>query len=154
MLTIEYAKDPFYNDPDNLTVFLKVKFVEIADELPFTATPYDDQEYGVELCTNAKNGDYGTVKPWNQNPHYTPPSVNPQYLPNAQKDSQYTQILTGSNAGTPYVITAIDALPTGLSITNNTITGVPTVTGDFSFKVQITDAQNDTGQTTLTLTIA
>ena len=74
MLTIQYAKDPFYNDPDNVTVFLTVKFVEIADELPFTATPYDDMSYGRELCTNAKNGDYGTVKSWEENPHYVPPT--------------------------------------------------------------------------------
>lgn len=74
MLTIEYAKDPFYNDPDNVTVFLTVKFVEIADELPFTATPYDDMPYGVELYTNAKNGDYGVVKSWEENPHYVPPT--------------------------------------------------------------------------------
>ena len=74
MLTIQYAKDPFYNDPDNVTVFLTVKFVEIADELPFTATPYDDMPYGVELCTNAKNGDYGVVKSWEENPHYVPPT--------------------------------------------------------------------------------
>ena len=38
MLTVEYAKDPFYNDPDNITVFLTVKFVEIADELPAVNT--------------------------------------------------------------------------------------------------------------------
>jgi len=154
MLTVEYAKDPFYNDPNNITVFLTVKFVEMADELPFTATPYDDMPYGVELCTNAKNGDYGTVRPWTENPHYVSPSVSPQSLPNAQKDVGYTQALDGVNAGTPYVITAIDALPNGLSIANNTITGTPTVTGDFSFKVQITDSLNDTGETTLTLTIS
>ena len=79
MLTIQYAKDPFYNDAENITVFLTVKFEEIADELPFTATPYDDMPYGVELCTNAKLGMYGTVKSWEENPHYVPPEpVQPQ----------------------------------------------------------------------------
>lgn len=77
MLTIEYAKNPFYNDPNNETVLLTVKFVEIADELPFTATPYDDMPYGVELCINAKNGDYGVVKSWEENPHYAPPIEQP-----------------------------------------------------------------------------
>jgi len=72
MLTIEYAKDPFYNDTNNETVFLTVKFVEMAEELPFTATPYDDMPYGVQLCSDAKAGMYGTVRPWTENPHYFP----------------------------------------------------------------------------------
>lgn len=154
MLTIEYAKNPFYNDPDNLTVFLTVKFVEIAEELPFTATPYDDMDYGRELCANAKNGNYGPVSAWSQNPNYFPPSVSPKSLPNAQKDSQYQQELKGVNAASPYVISTVDALPAGLNIANNIISGTPTVAGSYSFKVQIKDAQSDTGETTLNLNIA
>jgi hypothetical protein len=73
MLTVQYAKNPFYNDPDNVTVFLTVKFEEIAEELPFTAAPYDCMQYGVDLCVNAKAGLYGPVRPWEENPHYIPP---------------------------------------------------------------------------------
>jgi hypothetical protein len=73
MLTIEYAKDPFYNDANNETVFLTVKFEEFAEELPFCANSQDNTQYGRDLCANAKNGDYGTVKSWHENPHYTPP---------------------------------------------------------------------------------
>ena len=72
MLTIEYAKNPFYNDPDNITILLTVKFEEFAEEMPFNATPYDPMPYGRELCENAKNGNYGVVKPWEENPHYSP----------------------------------------------------------------------------------
>ena len=71
MLTIEYAKDPFYNDLDNVTVFLTVKFVEIAEELPFCANDYDPMPYGRELHANALRGDYGTITP------YTPPPAPP-----------------------------------------------------------------------------
>lgn len=74
MLTVQYAKDPFYNDPENETVFLTVKFVEFAEELPFTATPYDDMDYGRKLCSDAKDGVYGPVGSWEQNPHYVPPT--------------------------------------------------------------------------------
>jgi hypothetical protein len=73
MLTIQYAKNPFYNDPDNVTVFLTVKFEEMAEELPFTATPYDDMDYGRQLCFNAKAELYGPIKSWEENPYYTPP---------------------------------------------------------------------------------
>jgi hypothetical protein len=74
MLTIQYAKNPFYNDAENETVLLTVKFEEFADEMPFTATPYDDMPYGVELCTNAKLSMYGTVRSWEENPNYVPPN--------------------------------------------------------------------------------
>ena len=70
MLTIQYAKDPFYNDPNNEAVLLTVKFVEFDDEMPFNATPYDSMSYGKELCANAKNGDYGVIRPWEENPYY------------------------------------------------------------------------------------
>jgi hypothetical protein len=84
MLTIEYAKDPFYNDVQNETVLLTVKFEEFAEELPFTATPFDDMPYGVQLCTNAKLGMYGTVKSWEENPHYIPPTEAKQLQTNIQ----------------------------------------------------------------------
>ena len=77
MLTIEYAKDPFYNDSNNETVFLTVKFEEIGEELPFTATPYDDMPYGRELCADAKLGKFGVVRPYEENPNYIPPQEQP-----------------------------------------------------------------------------
>lgn len=41
-----------------------VKFEEMAEELPFGATPYDVMPYGVELCHRAKAGEFGTVAPF------------------------------------------------------------------------------------------
>lgn len=64
MLTIQYAKDPKYNSFDNGSIFLIVKFVEFAEELPFNATPYDPEPWGVELYNNAQAGQYGPVAPY------------------------------------------------------------------------------------------
>lgn len=69
-MNIEYAKNPIWNDAINESIFLTVKFLELADELPFTATPYDDMSYGVELFNNAVAGMYGAIAP------YVPPPVN------------------------------------------------------------------------------
>jgi len=72
MLTIQYAKDPKSVNEANTEIDLTVKFVEIADELPFTATPYDTEPYGVELYNNAVAGQYGEVAP------YVPPPLLPE----------------------------------------------------------------------------
>lgn len=152
MLTVQYAKDPFYNDPENQTVFLTVKFVEMASELPFNATPYDDMDYGRELCANAKNGDYGVVKSWMENPNYMPPSITPNRLINIVVGAEYNQELVGVNAKTPYNIVSVNSLPDGLIITNNFITGVPTVAGNFNCDVKITDALNNEGIVKLSIT--
>jgi len=71
MLTIEYAKDPKSVNAENTQIDLIVKFIEIDDELPFTATPFDVEPYGVELYNNAIAGQYGEVAP------YVPPPPPP-----------------------------------------------------------------------------
>lgn len=71
MLTIEYAYDPVYAAADESAIDLKVKFVEMLEVLPFAATPYDPEPYGVELYYNAQAGDYGPVAP------YVPPTSTP-----------------------------------------------------------------------------
>lgn len=72
MLTIQYAKDPVFVTADGNEIDLIVKFVEISDELPFTATPFDSEPYGVELFNNAIAGDYGNIAP------YVPPPPPPE----------------------------------------------------------------------------
>lgn len=64
MLTIEYAKNCSWNDENNTSIEMTVKFEEISEELPFLATPNDPMPYGVELFNNAVNGDYGVVAPY------------------------------------------------------------------------------------------
>lgn len=76
MLTIEYVKNPIWNDADHVTVLLTVKFMEFAEEVPFTATPYDDVAHGKLLYQNAIAGQYGNIA------EYIPPTpVTEQNLP-------------------------------------------------------------------------
>jgi hypothetical protein len=72
MLTIQYAKDPIYADAEGTTIQLTVKFEEMDDEIPFGATPWDTEPYGVELHNNAVAGIYGPIAP------YVPPPSNDQ----------------------------------------------------------------------------
>ena len=64
MLTVEYARNPVYATEAGDCISLIVKFYEMAEELPFGATPYDDMTYGVELYYNAQAGMYGPVGPY------------------------------------------------------------------------------------------
>jgi hypothetical protein len=64
MFTIEYAKNPVYSCPNGQTIDLKVKFYEMASEVPFGATPFDPMPHGVELYNNALAGMYGPIAPF------------------------------------------------------------------------------------------
>lgn len=61
MLTIEYAKNPFYGNEEGTFINLTVKFQEFDDELPFGASPNDSEEHGRELFSRAKAGEFGEV---------------------------------------------------------------------------------------------
>lgn len=61
MLTIEYAKNPVWNNAENNAISMTVKFEEMTEELPFLATSYDPMPYGVELFNNAVAGNYGAI---------------------------------------------------------------------------------------------
>lgn len=65
MLTLEYAKDPIWANAEQINAInLIVKWEEFLEEMPFTATSYDTELYGVELYNNAVAGVYGTVAPY------------------------------------------------------------------------------------------
>lgn len=64
MLTVDFAKNPVWNDDTGNAICLTVKFVEINEELPFTATSYDAMPYGVDLYNRAKAGEFGVVGPY------------------------------------------------------------------------------------------
>lgn len=68
MLTVEYAKDPQYSSLDGQSISLIVKFLEFAEELPFGATSYDIEPWGVDLYNRAKAGEFGPIAP------YVPPN--------------------------------------------------------------------------------
>lgn len=64
MLTVQYAKDPVWNDTTGNAILLTVKFEEFNQELPFTATTYDDMPYGVDLYNRAVAGEFGPIAPY------------------------------------------------------------------------------------------
>jgi hypothetical protein len=61
MLTLESATNPVYANAEMTAINLEVKFVEMQDVLPFTATSYDDMDYGRDIYNRAKKGEFGTV---------------------------------------------------------------------------------------------
>jgi hypothetical protein len=64
MLTLEYAKDPYYVSEDGQAIHLTVKWEEFGEEHPFSATSYDSEAHGVDLYNRAKTGEFGVVQPY------------------------------------------------------------------------------------------
>lgn len=62
MFTLESAKNPVYANAEMSAINLEVKFLEMQDVLPFTATSYDDMDYGRDIYNRAKRGEFGTVE--------------------------------------------------------------------------------------------
>ena len=64
MFTLQYAKDPIYNNEEGTSILLTVKWEEFQEEMPFGATSYDPEPYGVDLFNRAVAGEFGTVAPF------------------------------------------------------------------------------------------
>lgn len=64
MLTLEYAKNPVWNDENNSSIFLTIKWEEFVEELPFTAAPWDSEEWGRDIYARAAAGEFGEVAPY------------------------------------------------------------------------------------------
>ncbi len=61
-------------------------------------------------------------------------------LPNGTQNTAYSQTLAAAGGSGNYTWTITGgALPTGLSLTGNTISGTPTNSGEFNFTVQVSD---------------
>jgi hypothetical protein len=71
MLTLEYAKNPIYGNPEGTCIELIVKWEEFPDEMPFGANTWDPEPWGVELYYRANAGEFGAVAP------YVPPPLPP-----------------------------------------------------------------------------
>ena len=82
MLTLEYATDPVYENLEQTAINLYAKFEEIPEVLPFTATSYDSEPYGVDIYNRARNGEFGEIAP------YVPPPPPP---PEEQPSTTGTQ---------------------------------------------------------------
>lgn len=64
MFTLQYAKDPFWNNEERTCINLTVKWEEFVEEMPFSAASYDPEPWGVDLFNRAKAGEFGEVKPF------------------------------------------------------------------------------------------
>jgi outer membrane autotransporter protein len=82
-------------------------------------------------------------------------AVSPGSLSNGTGGTPYSQTLTASGGTGPYTfaITA-GALPTGLSLLGDAISGTPTATGTFNFTVAATDALGFEGSQAYTVVIS
>jgi len=64
MFTLEYAKNPVYENEQGTFINLIVKWEEFAEEMPFGASPNDCEEHGRDLFARAKAGEFGEVAPY------------------------------------------------------------------------------------------
>jgi hypothetical protein len=69
-MQFEYAKDPRWADAEHTMIDLTVRFVEIPEDLPFTASPNDIEEHGRAIFAAAVAGEYGPVA------EYVPPQTD------------------------------------------------------------------------------
>jgi len=64
MFTLDYVKDPIWNDAEGTSILLTVKWEEFKEEMPFSACSYDSEPWGVDLFNRAKTGEFGEVAPF------------------------------------------------------------------------------------------
>lgn len=72
MLTLEYAKNPIWDDETGNGIFVIAKFEEIGEELPFLATNYDTVPHGIDLFNRIIAGEFGEIAPY-----VPPPPLDP-----------------------------------------------------------------------------
>jgi len=60
-MKLEYAKDPRWANAEHTMINLTVRFAEISEDLPFTASPNDCEAHGRAIFAAAKAGEYGAV---------------------------------------------------------------------------------------------
>ena len=82
-------------------------------------------------------------------------SIGPASLPGGTSGTAYSQLLTPTGGTGPYTcsITA-GALPAGISLPNNTLTGTPASAGAYNFTVTCVDSFGNSGSKDYSLTIA
>lgn len=64
MFTLEYAKNPFWNNEEQTSIHLTIKWAEFNEEMPFGACSYDSEQHGIDLFNRAKAGEFGEVAPY------------------------------------------------------------------------------------------
>jgi hypothetical protein len=61
IMQLKYAKNPVWANAEHTMIDLTIKWVEIDEELPFTASPDDCEEHGRAIFAAAVAGEYGAV---------------------------------------------------------------------------------------------
>jgi hypothetical protein len=64
MFTLQYAKDPIWNNAEGTCILLTVKWEEFNEEMPFGATSYDPEPWGINLFNRAVAGEFGEIAPF------------------------------------------------------------------------------------------
>lgn len=64
MPTVENVIEPKYVNASGTAIDCKVKFTEFNDFVPFCATSYDVEPYGIQIYNNCVAGIYGPVAPF------------------------------------------------------------------------------------------
>ncbi|MEZ5316798.1 MAG: FG-GAP-like repeat-containing protein [Vicinamibacterales bacterium] len=81
-----------------------------------------------------------------------PLTILPAVLPEALIGQAFSQVFT-SDGLPPVTYSAPDPLPAGLTLTGDTLAGVPTLGGTFTFRIQGVDTTSCSGSRTYTLAI-
>jgi hypothetical protein len=74
-MQLEYAKKPVWANAEHTMIDLTIKWVEIDEELPFTASPNDVEAHGRAIFAAAQAGEYGPVAEY-----IPPPAPTPEEL--------------------------------------------------------------------------
>jgi hypothetical protein len=90
-MQLEYAKDPRWANTEHTLIDLTVRFAEIPEDLPFTASPDDIEAHGRAIFTAAVAGEYGPVAEY-----LPPPTPTPEELA-AQAVARRNQLLAESD---------------------------------------------------------
>lgn len=64
MVVIESVLNPVYANDVGNSIVCMVKFSHLPEAVPFGATSYDTEEYGVQLFNSLVAGDFGLIAPY------------------------------------------------------------------------------------------
>jgi len=74
-MQLEYAKDPVWANAEHTMIDLTVRFAEIPEDLPFTASLNDVEAHGRAIFVAAVAGEYGPVSEYTPPPAPTPEQI-------------------------------------------------------------------------------
>jgi hypothetical protein len=84
-MQLEYAKDPVWANAEHTMIDLTIKWDEIDEELPFTASQFDPEPHGKAIFEAASKGDFGKIGEYVEPP---PASVDTEALRRAAYEQE------------------------------------------------------------------